>query len=140
MTLNAAVPLLVFLAKLGASFAQDSAPVLAQDKPDDKPTTSFTSCLVSNVPGCTNPPRASHSPDPKFPKKERKAGHQGTVLLFLIVSPEGLPHDIKVLSTLSPEFDEAAMDAVKKWKFSPATKDGKPVAAKINVQVNFHLY
>jgi periplasmic protein TonB len=85
-------------------------------------------------------PSVTYSPDPEFPEKERKAGHQGTVLLGLVVHSDGLPGDIKVLRTLSPEFDNAAMDAVKKWKFSPATRDGKPVNMQIKVEVNFHLY
>ncbi len=86
------------------------------------------------------PPGATNAPDPKFPKKERKARHQGTVILTLVVGSDGLPRDIKVSRTLSPEFDEAAMDAVKKWKFSPAMRDDKPVAVQIKVEVNFHLY
>jgi periplasmic protein TonB len=87
-------------------------------------------------------PHATYAPDPKFPKKERKARQRGkgTVLLSLVVNSDGLPGDIKVLRTLSPEFDKAAMDAVKKWRFSPGTRDGKPVNMQIKVEVNFHLY
>jgi len=36
--------------------------------------------------------------------------------------------------------DEKAIEAVKKWRFVPAMKDGKPVAVQVNVEVNFHLY
>jgi len=64
----------------------------------------------------------------------------GTVLLGLVVGSDGLPRDITVSRPLSPDFDAAAIDAVKKWKFSPATRDGKPVATAIKVEVNFHLY
>jgi periplasmic protein TonB len=87
------------------------------------------------------PPRATYAPDPKFPERERKSRQRGkgTVLLSLVVNPDGLPSDIKVSRTLSPEFDQAAMDAVKKWRFSPATRDGKPVAMQIKVEVTFHL-
>jgi TonB family protein len=59
--------------------------------------------------------------------------------LWLVVGPEGVPREIRVARLLSPEFNEAAMNTVKNWKFSPATKDGKPVAVQINVRVNFHL-
>ena len=55
----------------------------------------------------------------------------------LIVGSDGLPRDIRVGRSLSPEFDESAIDAVKKWKFAPATKDGKPVAVEINIEINF---
>jgi protein TonB len=82
--------------------------------------------------------RARYSPDPD-PEKERKARHQGAVALDLVVSSDGLPRDVKVLHTLSPEFDKAAVDAVMNWRFTPATKDGNPVAAEIDVQVTFRL-
>jgi protein TonB len=86
-------------------------------------------------------PHATYAPDPEFPEKERKARQRGkgTVVLSLVVNSDGLPSDIKVLRTLSPDFDKAAMDAVKKWRFSPGTRDGKPVAVQIKVEVTFHL-
>lgn len=80
-------------------------------------------------------PHLTYAPDPKFPKNERKARHQGTAVLLLVVHSDGLPGDITVSRTLSPEFDKAAIDAVKKWRFSPATRDGKPVAVRIQVEV-----
>jgi TonB family protein len=42
--------------------------------------------------------------------------------------------------TLSADFDKSAIDAVKKWKFTPATRDNKPIAVEIDVQVAFRLY
>jgi periplasmic protein TonB len=95
---------------------------------------------IYRVGGGVKAPSVTYSPDPEFPEKERKAGHQGPVLLGLVVHSDGLPGDIKVLRTLSPKLDKAAIDAVKKWRFSPATRDDKPVAVLINVEVNFHLY
>ena len=133
MTLRAAfLPLLL----LGAAIAQDSAPVDLSGK-DHAPICRGKE---SDVPGCITAPHATYSPDPKYPKKERKARHSGTVVLDLVVDADGLPRDVKVWHQLSPEFDEAAIDAVKTWKFSPATKDSKPIATQIKVEVNFHLY
>jgi TonB family protein len=119
----------------GVANAQDAAPVAPPGK------NPFT-CRGddSDTPGCTSAPRKIYAPGPKYPKKERRAHHQGTVVLWLVISPEGLPRDIKVSRTLSPEFDNAAIDPVKKWRFSPATRDGEPVAIAINVEVAFHLY
>jgi len=89
---------------------------------------------------CITPPRQIHSPKPKYPKTERKAGHEGTVTLRLVVSTDGVPLGIRISQTLSPDFDKAAIDAVKQWKFSPAMKDGKPVAVAITMKIEFHLH
>jgi protein TonB len=78
-------------------------------------------------------------PDPEYPEKAHREQKEGTVVLFMVVGAGGLPRNIKIAHSLSPELDEAAIDAVKKWKFDPATKDGNPVAVQINVEVTFRL-
>ena len=94
---------------------------------------------TSDTVGCITPPRQTHAPQPKYPKSEREAHHQGTVRLTLVVSSDGVPRDIAVSQTLTPDFDKAAIDAVKEWKFTPAIKDGKPIAVQIAVEIEFHL-
>lgn len=93
----------------------------------------------SGTVGCITPPRQTHAPQPKYPKSEREAHHQGTVRLTLVVSSDGVPRDIAVSQTLTPDFDEAAIDAVKEWKFTPAIKDGKPIAVQISLEIEFRL-
>jgi TonB family protein len=83
------------------------------------------------------PPRATYSPDPPYPKKAHKPKGQNTVMLRLIVGNDGLPRNTMITRSLSPEFDKAAMDAVQTWKFEPATKDGKPVAVILTVEITF---
>jgi periplasmic protein TonB len=121
----------LLLLLMGTAAAQDSAP------PEKVRSEKVPFCGGIVNPPCTTPPRLTYSPDPKYPKKAHKPHNQDTVVLWLIVGSDGLPHDMKVERSLSAEFDEAAMDAVKKWKFEPATKDGEPVAAKINIEVVF---
>lgn len=133
MTLH---PVFLPLLLLGTAIAQDSAPIALSGK-DHVPICRGKD---SDAPGCITAPHATYSPDPKYPKKESKARHRGVVILDLVVDSDGLPRDIKVSRPLSPKFDEAALDAVKMWKFSPATKDGKPIATQIKVEVNFRLY
>ncbi len=85
-------------------------------------------------------PRAIYSPDPDYSEEARKAKFQGTVVLWLIVGPDGHPRDIKVSRSVGMGLDQKAIDAVRTWKFEPSKKDGVPVAVQINVEVNFHLY
>ena len=95
---------------------------------------------VFRVGGGVSAPRALDTPDPEYSEEARKAKYQGTVVLWLVVGPDGKPHDIKVSRPLGMGLDEKAIEAVRNWKFQPAMKDGKPVAVQINVEVNFRLY
>jgi TonB family protein len=95
---------------------------------------------VFRVGGGVSAPRALDTPDPEYSEEARKAKYQGTVVLWLIVGPDGKPHDIKVARQLGMGLDQKAIEAVRNWKFEPAMKDGKPVAVQINVEVNFRLY
>jgi len=121
---------------LGAAIAQDSSPI----RLSGKDASRICHGKISDAPDCITAPHANYLPDPQYPEKERKARHQGTVVLTIVVGTDGLPRDIKVSRTLSPEFDKAAIDAVKKWKFTPATRDSKPIAVEIDVEMAFRLY
>lgn len=85
------------------------------------------------------PPKAVYMPDPQYSKEARKAGRQGTVVLWIIVGVDGRPVDIQVARSLGMGLDEQAIEAVRKWKFKPALKDGQPVPVKANVEVSFWL-
>jgi TonB family protein len=116
---------------MGTAAAQDSALTGPPEKvPPDK--ALFCDGIHKGIinPPCTTPPRRIRSPEPKYPRKRGKVHLPGTVQLETVVGPDGLTSDISVSSSLTPEFDQAAIDAVKKWKFSPATKDGKPAATE----------
>jgi protein TonB len=82
------------------------------------------------------PPRISHQVDPQHPTRGFRIS--GAVLLGLIVRSSGAPDDVHVIRSLEKEVDQAAVDAVKQWRFEPATKDGKPVSVKISVEIRFH--
>ena len=85
------------------------------------------------------PPRAIYSPMAEYTDKARREHQQGTVVIKMVVGTNGLPRDIRVDRSLSPDLDQVAIETAKKWKFAPATKDGKPVAAEIRVEMSFHL-
>ncbi len=92
------------------------------------------------VGGGVSAPKQIYAPDPEYSEEARKVKHMGTVVLWLIVGPDGRTRDIRVARTLGLGLDEKAIEAVRTWRFEPAMKDGKPVAVQINVEVNFHLY
>jgi TonB family protein len=99
-----------------------------------------TSGGVYRIGGGVSPPRPIYAPDPDYADEARRERIQGTCFLWLVVSAEGLPRDIRVKQPLGHGLDEKAIEAVKRWRFEPAQKDGKPVAVMINVEVTFHLY
>jgi protein TonB len=93
-------------------------------------------------------PVCIYQPEPVFPKEARKVPISGVTTVSMIVSVEGVPENIHIAKSLADMvdqkyraaallLDQAALDAVKKYKFKPATKDGKPVAVYLNVEVNF---
>jgi TonB family protein len=86
------------------------------------------------------PPRPISMPDPEFSEQARAAGYEGTCVLWLVVDAEGMPQKIKVARALGMGLDDKAIEAVRQWKFTPAMKDGTPVAVQVNVEVSFRLY
>jgi len=85
-------------------------------------------------------PRVIFSPEPAFSDEARKSKTQGVVVLMLVVGKDGHPYDVYVQQSLGMGLDEKAIEAVRKWRFHPATLGGLPVATQIAVEVQFHLY
>jgi protein TonB len=84
-------------------------------------------------------PALLHKVEPDYTEKARQAKYQGTVLLYIQIDTSGKAINIRVLHSLGLGLDEKAIEAVKKWKFRPASKDGKPVTVESQVEVNFRL-
>lgn len=81
-----------------------------------------------------------NNPRPDYPANARRLNIQGTVVLRVMVSPEGLPEDVQVLtSSGSPILDKAGLQAVRGWKFVPARQGDKTVRGTVNVPVRFSL-
>jgi len=62
----------------------------------------------------------------------------GSVIVALIVSSKGLPREPHIVKSLDKDLDQSALDAVKEWRFAPAQKDGKAVAVRVSLQIEFH--
>jgi len=64
----------------------------------------------------------------------------GTVLSSLTVGTDGLAYDVTVTKPQWHGFDEQPVRSVQEWRFEPAAEDGKPVPARITVEVSFGIY
>lgn len=95
---------------------------------------------VYRVGGGVSAPRVLYAPDPEFSEEARKAKYQGTVVLWVVVGSDGRTHEVRIQRSLGMGLDEKAIEAIRRWTFDPARKDGIPVAVQVNVEVNFRLY
>jgi len=91
------------------------------------------------VGGGVSAPMLVSKTEPEYTEAAKEARYQGTVLLYVEISPEGKAINIRVLRSLGLGLDEKAMEAVKQWQFKPGMKDGSPVTVQAQIEVNFRL-
>ncbi|MHB8811592.1 MAG: energy transducer TonB [Desulfobulbaceae bacterium] len=85
-------------------------------------------------------PLATGNRPPEYPVLARKRGWQGRVLLAVAVGSDGSVQEVRVHSGSGHELlDEAALRAVRAWRFQPGNRGGKPVATEVQVPVHFQL-
>jgi TonB family protein len=87
-------------------------------------------------------PHLIESQPPEYPESDR-GGHdkfEGTCIINFIVDASGIPREVHVARSLRPDFDASAVKAVQKYRFTPATRSGEPVAVSLNVEVNFKKF
>ena len=81
-----------------------------------------------------------HNPAPIYPHASRRLGEQGKVLLRVFVSAAGLAEKVEVkFSSGFARLDQAAEDAVGRWRFVPARRGEQAVAAWVQVPITFQL-
>lgn len=107
--------------------------------PNPKSESTFLGSL-EKVGSGVSAPRVIQAPDPEYEEVARAAKYQGVVVLHLIVDEQGKPQNIRIVHMIGLGLDDRAVEAVRKWRFQPAKRNGKPVAVAINVEVNFNLY
>ena len=83
------------------------------------------------------PPRIATVVKPGYPPLELRARIGGTVVLRVLVSEKGLPAEVAVVRSARAGLDQAAVTAVKKWTFTPGTRDGVPVKSWLTVPIPF---
>ncbi|WP_019141831.1 energy transducer TonB [Noviherbaspirillum massiliense] len=83
---------------------------------------------------------ATSNRKPDYPALSRRYGEQGTVVLRVLVQADGTAGKVEIKTSSGyPLLDESALNAVRTWRFHPATSDGKPVAEWYQLAIPFKL-
>jgi protein TonB len=83
-------------------------------------------------------PRKVRDVSPVYPAIARTARIQGVVILEAVINERGVVERVKVLGSV-PLLDNAAIDAVKEWRYTPTLLNGVPVSVLMTITINFKL-
>jgi protein TonB len=88
--------------------------------------------------GDIRPPQKVHHVAPEYPSIARSAGVSGIVILEAVIAEDGAVREVSILRS-APLLDDAAVQAVRQWRFTPTLLNGQPVAVVMTVTVAFNL-
>ena len=74
---------------------------------------------------------------PSFPNDLHDKGISGVVMVNVLIDQQGNPQDLKVARSSNSEFEEPALEALRKWKFKPAERDGSAVSLRVVIPIRF---
>lgn len=131
----------------------DPEPLLPAEQPEvavELPTTDLLFGLPTEPPpepsrgplrvgGNVLPPVRRYAPPARYPEIARAARIEGKVVVEAVIDATGRVTRVRVLESLPLGLDRAAVEAVERWRFEPATNNGKPVAVLYNLTIWFRL-
>lgn len=95
---------------------------------------------IGNGGGRYRQARTHDAPKPKYPDSARRDGKEGRVLLRVLVNEEGRTTSVEVNRSSGVEsLDQAALEAIKRWRFSPARLGERPVKSWVRIPIDFRL-
>jgi protein TonB len=111
--------------------ASSVAPTSPAPSPASLPTDGITQRAI---------PQGGYQHRPSYPATARRLGVQGTTLLKVLVADDGRVTDVVVVQSAGhPDLDQAAADAVRRWRFEPARRGSDKVAMWVQLPVEFRL-
>lgn len=97
-------------------------------------------CAGQDPPGdYDQPPRLLDQPRPVYPQDAFVKKVQGTVMVRILIGPDGRVQAARIAKSI-PLLDDAALAAVRQWRFAPARHHGQPVAVYADAPVRFAIY
>jgi TonB family protein len=82
-------------------------------------------------------PAATRKVDPAYPLQLMRENVAGTVILYAVIHADGSVGSVRVLRGVDDRLDRFASEAIAKWQFQPATKNGTPVDVEATFQIPF---
>ena len=122
----------------GASVPEDESSAVPREPQEDVIRELEQGQLFQLRDGLTFP-KDLGMPSPEYSEAAQKAKLQGDVLLGVVVDTDGKARSVWVVQALGEGLDENSVEAVRRWIFTPATKNGKPVPVLVNLAVPFRL-
>jgi TonB family protein len=104
---------------------------------DEDSASSNPRGLAPVRPGTLSGPVPIHKTDPSYPPEQIKAHIEGEVVLFGIIREDGSVDSVQIVRSLDPVLDKNSMEAFAQWKFTPAHRNGNPVAVEAVVHIPF---
>lgn len=125
-------------ADAGPFTATIGAPETARSVFEKPSLVSPSGVTPVRVGGNVNPPQKTKNVTPIYPEVAKSARVQGVVILEALIDEQGRVADARILRSI-PLLDQAAIDAVREWEFSPTLLNGVPVPILMTVTVQFAL-
>lgn len=91
------------------------------------------------VGGNVTPAKVVHQVRPEYPEAVRSRGIQGDVVVRTVILMDGTLSPPAVLSSPDPQLSEAAINALRQWRYAPALLNGKPLETVTTITINFEL-
>jgi protein TonB len=114
-----------------------NTPTVEPEPPSSTVAQSATSGEASNG---TVAPRLLHKVEPEAAQKDaNRRGIEGTILIGFVVDTDGKPTEMKVLKGLDADLEKGVMEALSKWRFQPATKNGHAIPCQAASEFRFRV-
>jgi protein TonB len=85
------------------------------------------------------PPTLIAAVSPRYPPELRRARVEGTVSLVFVLTEEGRVEDVRVESSSRPEFEQPALEAIRRWRYKPGMKEGEAVKTYMRQPIRFSV-
>lgn len=131
--------------------AAEERPQLVEEKPMPAPVSETpmpvapadatpSAAGVPLAPGDVPVPIPGQTPAPEYPPSAMRNSAEGTVMVRVEVGADGMPTAVDVAQRSgSRDLDRAAVDAVRRWRFQPAQRDGQAVSGAVTVPIDFKM-